>query len=284
MRATAERLAPSLDAQFGCEQFRPQFEFLFTAPRPCPVLVREARLDPRLAAVALGSVVKFSPSRYSLATHDALKLATPEHYRSFEGDGDGIKDPGDAVYKRSVHRYLDRWNSAALRRTPHAPEISGTMTYRNDASWLFCTSLLPRSSPELRALKADFDADCTTEIADTSTFARQLGSSIAQMSSDLAVTHDDTTEWIQQRLLRLHGVEQIVRVDHGQVTYCNDVERVVDAVPLQHRAAAIPFVKQLRFDHQREYRFTVTVVGTPAQDVLLVPVSEEVRVLLGLVG
>ncbi len=153
MRATAERSVPSLDAQFGCEQFRPQFEFLVTAPRPCAVLVREARLDPRLANVEPGSVVKFSRSRYSLATHDTMKLATAEHYRSFEGDGDGIKDPEDAVYKESPHTYLDRWNPDALRRAPR-PGISGTMTYRNDASWLFCMSLPPRSSHELRPASA----------------------------------------------------------------------------------------------------------------------------------
>ena len=52
-----------------------------------------------------------------------------------------------------------------------------------------------------------------------------------------------------------------------------------DAVPLLHRAAAIPFVKSLDYTHQREYRFTVSTIGKPVQETLLVPTTPELKEL-----
>ena len=153
---------------------------------------RKVRLDPRLVTVAPRSVVKFSPSQYSLATHAAVKLATAEQYREVEGDGVGIKGPDDAVHRESLRGYLDRWNPSALRSLPGSDKISGTVMYQSDSSWLFCTSLPPRSLSDRRALEADFDADCMTDVSDTAAFARELGSAVAHMSPGPPQCHTTT--------------------------------------------------------------------------------------------
>lgn len=233
-----------------------------------------------MVPVTHGSIVKFSRSEYALVHHPIAQLATAEHYRRFEGDGSGIQDPDDAVHREPLRRYLDRWNPDALSGLPQSSGISGTVTYQTDSSWLFCTSLPPRSLNERHVLKADFEADCMTEIADPAAFARELGIAVARMSPAPAVAHDGTLPWIQDRLLRANGVEQIVRIDHGPVIYADDAEDLIDAVPLQHRAAAVPFVKKARFAHQREHRFVVTLTGTPAQQILRVPMSDGMRELV----
>ena len=233
-----------------------------------------------MVPVTPDSIVKFSRSEHSLVHHPTAQLATAEYYRRFEGDGGGIQDPDDAVHRESLRRYLHRWNPDALGGLPRRSGVSGTVTYQTDSSWLYCTSLPPRSPNERIVLEADFEADCVTAIADPAAFARALGIAVAQMSPAPAVAREGIFRWIQDRLLRANGVEQIVRVDHGPVVYADDAEDLIEAVPLQHRAAAIPFAKKPWFAHQREHRFVVTPTGTPSQQILRVPVSDGMRRLV----
>ena len=86
------------------------------------------------------------------------------------------------------------------------------------------------------------------------------------------------------KLLAETPFKQRVWVTHGPVAYTDDAEPLIEPVPLLHRGAAVPFVKRLGYAHQREYRFTVSVIGEPDQETLLVPTTPELRELAIKVG
>ena len=65
-------------------------------------------LDPRLAWEATGSVVKFFKRAHGLVQSDVLKVATAEHYRTYEGGGEGI---GDADAKAGPQKTAPRATS-----------------------------------------------------------------------------------------------------------------------------------------------------------------------------
>ena len=73
--------------------------------------------------------------------------------------------------------------------------------------------------------------------------------------------------------------KRVVWVTHGPVLYTDSAEPLIEAVPLRHRAAATPFIKAPDYKNQREYRFTVTTIGKPAQETLLGPTTPELREL-----
>jgi len=261
-----------------CNQFRLESIFFEAKPRPYLVLVRRIGLDPRRAWEATGSVVKFSKRAYGLVRSDVLKVATAEHYRTYEGGGVGIGDADEGVYRESLGSYFKKWNPEAFGSFWWDAVTSGSVTYQPDSVWLYCTSLPPRSRRERFALEQEFEADCTTGLGKPAMVARELGSALARMSPSPSASFD---EWFDQKqhdvMLAKTPLKGLVRVTHGPVVYTDNAGPLVDAVPLLHRAAAIPFVKSLDYTHQREYRFTVSTLGKPAQETLLVPTTPELK-------
>ena len=73
-------------------------------------------------------------------------------------------------------------------------------------------------------------------------------------------------------------------VTHGPVVYADDAEPLIESVPLPQRSTVVPFVKSLDYAHQREYRFTVSIIGKPNQETLLVPATPELRRLASEMG
>ena len=243
-------------------------------PRPCLILVRYISLERPAPHGPADSVVKCSRWEHALPDAGSVQMATAQHYRDYDGEGPGTKDEQEATYVKSLLSHLEkRGPEAAARFQLRNGHVSGSVTYQVDSQWLYCTSLHPRSAIERASLLSEFDADCMTDLGDPSTLARELGSAVGQMTPTPAVVLDGFHQ-LQLGTLRTQSAsDRIVRVCHGPVVYTDDAERLIEAVPLLHRASAVPFVKRLTFAPQREYRFTVSTIGTPAYGALLVPAT-----------
>ena len=71
----------------------------------------------------------------------------------------------------------------------------------------------------------------------------------------------------------------MVRVYHGQVVYTDDAAAIIESYPEDWRAAIVPFLKRSQYAYQREYRYVVATHGGAKEQVLLMPVSEDLRAL-----
>ena len=109
------------------------------------------------------------------------------------------------------------------------------------------------------------DYDCATFIPDPSAFAMQLGKDLGKqfdmknvrlngfdMIRRMALTQAEITT--QGHLLQ-KGLDTIVLVVHGPVTYCDPPERIINRFPIERRGEVVAFVKRGKFVGQREYRF-----------------------------
>ena len=258
------------------------------------MLVYSVDLGQQGAEGHMGPVVKYSLTKYALANAERLKLATAQHFRDYAGSGSGVRDENEAVYVESLRSYLRKWNPEALPLLKPSRGIarvdsqaitvgivpSGSVTYRVDGQWIFCTSFSPRSRGERIQMCREFDADCATWYSDPAELACELGSAFGQMSPAPPVVLDEWFHRFQDSMLRSESsFDRVVHVRHGPVVYTDDAESLIEAVPLNLRSAAVPFLKSTEYAHQREYRFTASTIGTPAQSILLVPVPTELRTL-----
>jgi len=126
----------------------------------------------------------------------------------------------------------------------------------------------------------EFEANCCTRFEDPVALAREIGSAFAQMSPAPPTVLYERFHHVQESMLRNRSsFDQIVHVRHGPVVYTDEAEDLIESVPLHLRSAAVPFVKSAEYAYQREYRFTVSTIGSPARDVLRVPVTSELRSL-----
>ena len=250
------------------------------------VLVRRIDLKPAMADRPMASIVKYSRQGHALPDADFVKLATAQHYRRYDGEGPGIGDETEATYVKSLLSYLEKWNpEVAARHELQRGYVSGSITHGTDDQWLYCTARYPRSAEERTRLLREFDADCVTHLGDPTTLARELGSAVGQMSPAPAVERNQLLHRLQDSMLHSQSAfDRIVRVDHGPVAYADDAGVLVEAVPQQHRVAAVPFVKRVEFADQREYRFAVSTIGSPADSVLLVPATPQLRSLASIVN
>ena len=281
-------ITAELRAHLGCAQIRLESGFLEAKPLPYQVLVRRIDLDPQGLTEPTQGIVKFSPRRFSPATYDSLQLGTPLYYRGYDGEGSGIRDQDEAVYVESLHSFFGKYNPEALamlgtwsgtftvgkRKVTWEAKTSGSVTYQMNDRWIYCTARHPRSRSERALMQNKFDGDCMTALGAPSEFARELGSAFAQLSSGPKVS---LGKWFYQlqhdMMLTETPLKRIVYVCHGPVVYTDNAESLIEAVPLPYRAAAVPFVKGTDYADQREYRFAISTIGTPTENLLAVPIT-----------
>ena len=154
---------------------------------------------------------------------------------------------------------------------------------------MFCTSVAPEG-PGLGNLKQQFpEYDCATFIPDPSAFAMQLGKEIGMQfdMNNVNLTDFDRLRQLglaqatitkQGRLMR-QGLDTIVLISHGPVTYCDQPETIINRLPHERRGPAGPFVKRNTYAGQREYRFVVALVGEPKEKEFLMEITDELRSL-----
>ncbi len=195
--------------------------------------------------VARSTVVKLSESSHAIPQAPHLQIATAGYYRSIEGS--------DA----------------------HDASVEGP--FGADGFWLFCTSIAPSSDAEVEELRERFAAEATTVIRAPSAFARELGSAVAL---NIRPEHlkPEPLGWLKRRLLP-PDVSNVVHVHHGPVYYTDNAREVLDAVPRTERAILLPFIKRPSYSWQQEYRFTVSVIGSPTEDTYRVPIGPSLRAL-----
>lgn len=235
---------------------------------------------------SIGEVVKFSEWCYAPCRAKVLRLATPTYYRKDESLPPGIGDRYDSTLKKDASPWMRK------RFLNNSGEAEVVVSSSSDP-WVYCTSHVP-SSHRFRDLTAKFSDeygyDATTRITDVNAFALRLGIDFAlQLDkcnhvklSILDIVQDfvrGAKDLWQQK--GAQNIETFVHVYHGPVHY-EDESGVVttdeDMVDI-HGSVRAWFTKRTEFADQSEYRFVVTTLGIPCNEIHEIQVSEELRQL-----
>ena len=238
----------------------------------------------RVFALALGrsipeappsTLVKLSESAHAIPGATHLQIATPAYYRRIENSDAQVRDEMEARYVESRRSTLAKRGFGGVLALDRNASLE--VTYSKDDLWLYCTSIAPSSDAELAELRERFEAEATTIIRTPSAFARELGSGVALNIRPEELT-PEPLGWLKRRLLP-PDVSNVVHVHHGPVYYTDHAEEVLDAVPVTERATLLPFMKRRSYSWQREYRFAVSVIGSPTEDTYRVPIGPNLRAL-----
>lgn len=252
------------------------------------VVTRRADYGDRPTFKVPPGVVKFSRKEHAITISSHLKLGSSRYYREQEEAPDGIGDleEGWLVQRGSFSEFCKK-NDIPARAGYDL--VTSTVTWARSDFLMFCTSVAPEG-PGLGGLGKPFpEYDCATFIPAPSAFAMQLGKDIGEQfdMNNVQRTPFDTMRQAslaqveittQGRLLR-KGLDTVVLVVHGPVTYCDRPERVINRIPVERRAEAIPFVKRHKYGGQQEYRFVVGVVGEPRETEFLMEITDGLRSL-----
>ena len=238
---------------------------------------------------APSGVIKFSMKEHAIADSTHIQLGSSRYYREYEGDTEGVADAEEArlVQKGSLSEILKK---SGLPSQVGFENVSSTATWARPDFLMFCTSIMGKGRG-FRELRRQFpDYDCATLIADPSAFALQLGKDIGRQFDveDVRLNGFDKLRRImltqaeitsEGRLVQ-KGLDTTVLVSHGPVSYRDPPERIANRLPIEGRAAAVPFVKRSKFAGHREYRFVVEVIGEPKEKVFLMEITDELRSLV----
>ena len=243
------------------------------APR-ATVLVYRVDLSRASGHAIPAGIVKFSDDRYAIPRCESLKLATPQCYRDFEGDAEGIRDEMEAQYGEDMRTAFA--TTGALASLPGFPSLTGHVIRGVDGFWIFCASVRPPSSWRLEQLRRRFGAERVTTIADPSAFARELGAAFATQVQwpgiELSFEHKQAAE-----LRPPEFGDRIVWIQHGPVCYFDDPAELVKSFPNVHRGAVVPFIKRRMYEWQQEYRLTVGVNGRATENEWFLPITPKLR-------
>ena len=264
-----QKLVAELTDRFGCGWTN--LESAFVDDGLCRTLVLVWHANLCSGFISSPALVKFSKSKYAIARAKNLKLATASYYRNYEGPEPGIRDEMEARQVADIRTVLRRGRRAVP--SSRSRSLSGQATYATDGTWLFCTAVKPAWDTDLRRLRWKFSAESATVIPDPSSFARELGRVFAGYMQG---THHGSADELKLSYYRQHRFDDVVQVFHGPVLYTDDQELALSQPP-HLRGIASCFFKGRSFGWQREYRFVVSMVGEPAGDQLLLPISDNIR-------
>lgn len=231
-------------------------------------------------------VIKFSEKKNAIPASADIRLGTSREYREYEGDTAGVADPeeGRLIQRGTLSEFLKK-NDVASQ--PGFENVSTEVAWARPDFLMFCTSIVP-DALALRELQRGLsDYDCATLIPDPAAFAMQLGKDIGKqfdmetvrphgfdlikrmMLSEAKITTED-------RLIQ-KGLDTVVLVAHGPVTYCDPPERIINRFPIERRGEVVPFVKRSRFAYQREYRFVFDIIGEPKEKEFFIKITDQLR-------
>ncbi len=202
----------NLQHHLGCDRIQVESAFVESQLPQVAVIVFYVNLS-RGWVSTVPEVVKFSRRQFAIPRAKNLKLATPEYYRTYEGNAVGVRDEMEASYREDVRSWLTQCRTMDRSRMA---KISGSVICGVDDLWMFCTSVPPVLSLRRRNQLTEFDADCMTTIHDPSAFALELGAAFAAQSSWSDV---DLGVWgsLPRLLLPSRFSDRIVCVYHGRV-------------------------------------------------------------------
>lgn len=230
--------------------------------------------------LSVGNIVKFSKPYDAPIVKGKLKLATPGHYRKQENLQPGIGDPLDGTLTKDGTSWISSFVQAP---------VSAQLTFATENEpWVFCAAHF-RTNRELQNLREYFDQEYgyseANLILDPNEFARVLG-------VEFALNVDKTSNvslQILEQLVRCsytknvrdstHFFDNVVKVYHGPINYENNSGQIQNQNQWFDPCAGPKawFTKKTCFKKQSEYRFAVSTLGKPVNQVLILSVSDELR-------
>lgn len=243
------------------------------------------------------SLVKFTKRCDALPNATCVQLATPAYYRNGEELTPGIADLMEGCLTLDAPTWIASRCSSGMA-VGSLSSIKSSITLASPVEpWVYCTSIYPETSREYRTLRAHFQKggyDAATLINAPDTFAMHLAidftinshkskSVVANASYDWARLCSTVTcsLWEGSR-----PIENIVHMHHGPVIYENQSGRIKTLedfanLPDWHRLC---FTKEVDpYSIQREYRFALSTLKSPTEDVLgrlRFNVSDDLRALV----
>lgn len=142
------KVTDDLQRHLGCDGITLESVFIEQKPSLTTILVYYVDLAQNLIN-ASSPVVKFSKSEFAIPRAEFLKLATPDHYRTYEGCGSGIPDEMEAKYPEGIRSFFTRYGTLDA---DSVASVSGNVTYVVPDFWMFCTSMEPTSTRERESL------------------------------------------------------------------------------------------------------------------------------------
>ncbi len=222
----------------------------------------------------------------------------------------------------STMEFLKKRLRASLPGLEHT-DSSIVVKFTAPGSWTYCTSIDPGSNSKRQIQKNHLalNYDFMTNIDNVPSFALQLGSDFGQqceinntfmvtlpkysslMSSITKKTIDNTLK----NALAIEGISECtkknltnavaqlkatpeaytIHISHGAVAYLerDSIACLMAEIPDFDNAALLPFVKQIDYAEQQEYRFVISVqLHTPRIDKFNLAVSDELRTLMTPLG
>ena len=209
-------------------------------------------------------------------------MATPEYYRKYPGEDIGIRDENEASYirKMDLKDFLDRYNPQRSDFGLQTGSGTAELTFGRDHCWMFCTSVKPATVGQARQLgcRVSKDYESLTVISDPSEFARELGETFGTHLEDTDLRLG-ALDILARYMMTPELGEMVVWVYHGHVVYTDDPAAIVESYPEERRALIVPFLKRSQYAYQQEYRFVAATHGDAKEQVLRLPVSDDLRSL-----
>lgn len=257
------------------------------------VLVRQVSLhgNPSFSLAPAPQLIKFSREKHAPHHAAELQLATPQYYRTYEGQGADTRDELEAQYRENRPDALTDEGFGSVFRGLHPPSLS--VTFGVSGLWLYCTSVQPNRRTEVKNLRGRFGAEAVTVLGEPAALAQALGDAVVT-DPESGVRSDEGGLWaiLQRHVLRTWSsqlaaehdgpggeIQNVVWVDHGAVLYSDAANRLLDDIDPTERPRAVPFIKRSRYEWQREYRFVVSTIGMPSEAAHRIPIPAGLRSL-----
>lgn len=257
----------------------------------CLILIRRVN-DCPIYGQRIRKLVKFTERQYAPSLARFIKLATPTHYRAYEGIEKGVCDPTEGLLAIDATPWIRRRLSSELASSTKVHLEAKVSMASPCEPWVYCTSICPDGEPDLRKLRHEFSPkyDTVTTIQDPDAFAIQLGVDFAiNLNKSEDIELGVILEWLYRNSSVTTNlwegsrpIDKIIHVGHGPVLYEDQpdvTERLEDFANFCDWYKPC-FTKPTSFSSQVEYRFALSTSGKPKKDEVYVKVSGNLKNLV----
>ena len=248
-----------------------------------PITTLIKACEKRFAPDTLGTIRISKPECFRF-TSETL-IADPEEMRTSQTTlHEKVNDPRDLAEARV--RSVEQSRAAELvgafvrpittTRTKRTHKTTDTHTYGKN-TWMFCTAIAPTDQYEQDAFQNSLpsDYDHVYYIHRMRAFALALGSMVSEQFGPRGREQTRENRIGELRYSSRHRSQIVI---HGPVVYTEDPYKLVVSGQTSLEVAILPmFVKKLKHQAQREYRFVICSEEDPPEECLDVEVSSAMR-------